>query len=206
MLMVGAGSAWRLRTTTVRPDPKGEAYARGSGFAGFDSSFQREYQTCTASGRNWQASRLADHRGEEAGVRGRLQGVPLGHSREDDALSFYGYQTTVCWVCWSSFGPREMGDKTKPVMPPGAELDNPECIEPPPDAVPDISATSESNLIDAWNGTGPYAQDKKLSMSATARRTISPMRSPRRWLNIASCFRCSSNRGITIPTRSPSAR
>jgi hypothetical protein len=78
-----------------------------------------------------------------------------------DALSFYGYQTTVCWVCWSSFGPREMGDKTKPVMPPGAEQDNPEYIEPPPDAVPDISATSESNLIDAWNGTGPYAHDKK---------------------------------------------
>jgi hypothetical protein len=22
-----------------------------------------------------------------------------------DALSFYGYQTTICWVCWSSFGP-----------------------------------------------------------------------------------------------------
>src|ERR1035437_3976123 len=78
-----------------------------------------------------------------------------------DALAFYGYQTTICWVCWSSFGPREMADKTKPVMPPGAELSNAEYIEPPPDAVPDISATSESNLIDAWNGTGPYAQDKK---------------------------------------------
>lgn len=75
-----------------------------------------------------------------------------------DALSFYGYQTTICWVCWSSFGPREMADKTKPVTPPGA-LDNPEYVEPPPDAVPDISATSESNLIDAWNGTGPYARD-----------------------------------------------
>lgn len=34
-----------------------------------------------------------------------------------DALSFYGYQTTICWVCWSSFGPREMADKTKPVTP-----------------------------------------------------------------------------------------
>jgi uncharacterized protein len=77
-----------------------------------------------------------------------------------DALSFYGYQTTICWVCWSSFGPREMADKTKPVTPPGA-LDNPEYVEPPPDAVPDISATSESNLIDAWNGTGPYARDGK---------------------------------------------
>jgi uncharacterized protein len=78
-----------------------------------------------------------------------------------DALSYYGYQTTICWVCWSSFGPREMADKTKPVMPQGAELDNSEYIEPPPDAVPDISATSESNLIDAWNGTGAYARDGK---------------------------------------------
>jgi TRAP-type uncharacterized transport system substrate-binding protein len=77
-----------------------------------------------------------------------------------DALSFYGYQTTICWICWSSFGPREMGDKTKPVTPPGA-LDNPEYVEPPPDAVPDISATSESNLIDAWNGAGLYAPDGK---------------------------------------------
>ncbi len=77
-----------------------------------------------------------------------------------DALSYYGYQTTICWVCWSSFGPREMGDKTKPVTPPGA-FDNPEYVEPPPDAVPDIGATSESNLIDAWNGTGPYASDGK---------------------------------------------
>src|SRR5512146_1061700 len=77
-----------------------------------------------------------------------------------DALSFYGYKTTICWVCWSNFGPRQMGDKTKPVMPPGAES-NAENIEPPPDAIPDISATSESNLIDAWNGTGPYAPDKK---------------------------------------------
>ncbi len=77
-----------------------------------------------------------------------------------DALSFYGYQTTVCWVCWSSFGPREMGDKTKPVVPPGA-LDDPEYVEPPPDLVPDIGATSESNLIDAWNGAGAYASDHK---------------------------------------------
>ena len=77
-----------------------------------------------------------------------------------DALSYYGYRTTICWVCWSSFGPRQMADKTKPVMPPGAES-NAEYIEPPPDAVPDIGATSESNLIDAWNGTGPYAGDGK---------------------------------------------
>ena len=78
-----------------------------------------------------------------------------------DALSFYGYRTTICWVCWSTYGPRQMADETKPVMPPGAELTNAEYIEPPPNAVPDISATSESNLIAAWNGTGPYAVDKK---------------------------------------------
>src|SRR5580698_5025170 len=70
------------------------------------------------------------------------------------ALKFYGYDTQICWVCWSNFGPREMADKTKPVMPSGAENNDPQYIEPPPDAAPDISATSESNLIDAWNGTG----------------------------------------------------
>ena len=79
-----------------------------------------------------------------------------------DALKYYGYDTQICWVCWSNFGPREMADRTKPVMPPGAEIGTTrEYIEPPPDAVPDISATSESNLIDAWNGTGPYAKDHK---------------------------------------------
>jgi hypothetical protein len=31
-----------------------------------------------------------------------------------------------------------MADKTKPVMPPGAENGTPEYIEPPPNAVPDI--------------------------------------------------------------------
>ncbi len=78
-----------------------------------------------------------------------------------DALRPYGYETTICWVCWSTFGPRQMADKTRPVMPPGAEAGTPEYIEPPPDAVPDISATSETNLIDAWSGTGPYAVDHK---------------------------------------------
>jgi TRAP-type uncharacterized transport system substrate-binding protein len=34
-------------------------------------------------------------------------------------------------------------------------------VEPPPDAVPDISATSEVNLIDVWNGLGAYAADHK---------------------------------------------
>lgn len=77
------------------------------------------------------------------------------------ALKYYGYDTQICWVCWSNFGPREMADKTKPIAPPGAEANDPEYIEPPPDAVPDLSATSESNLMDAWNGTGPYARDHK---------------------------------------------
>jgi hypothetical protein len=60
------------------------------------------------------------------------------------ALKSYGYDVQICWVCWSTFGPREMADKTKPVLPPGAEEDA-TYIEPPPDAIPDISATSEVN-------------------------------------------------------------
>src|SRR6185437_1237462 len=71
----------------------------------------------------------------------------------------YGYDVQICFVCWSNFGPREMADRTKPVIPPGAG-NNP-YAENPPNAVPDISATSEVNLIDAWNGTGVYAADHK---------------------------------------------
>jgi hypothetical protein len=36
------------------------------------------------------------------------------------ALKPYGYDVKICWVCWSSFGPRQMADKTKPTLPPGA--------------------------------------------------------------------------------------
>ena len=75
------------------------------------------------------------------------------------AMKPYGYDVQICWLCWSNFGPREMADKTKPVIPPGADS-NP-YVEPPPDAVPDISATSEINLIDAWNGEAAYANDHK---------------------------------------------
>jgi len=75
------------------------------------------------------------------------------------AMKPYGYDVQICFVCWSSFGPREMADRTKPVIPPGAE-NNP-YTENPPDAVPDFSATSEVNLINAWNGTGAYAGDHK---------------------------------------------
>ena len=78
-----------------------------------------------------------------------------------EALKPYGYDVKICWVCWSSYGPREMADKTKPVMPQGTLVD-PAYIEPPPDLVPDISATSLTNLTDAWNGTGAYAPDHKL--------------------------------------------
>jgi hypothetical protein len=54
-----------------------------------------------------------------------------------------------------------MGDKTKPVIPPPGEINNPELTEVPPDAVVEISATMKSNLEAAWNGTGPYAKDNK---------------------------------------------
>src|SRR6185437_9028374 len=65
----------------------------------------------------------------------------------------------VCWVCWSSYGPREMADKTKPVMPTGENL--PFYIEAPPDGVPDIGITSDTNLTDAYLGRGAYASDHK---------------------------------------------
>ena len=57
-----------------------------------------------------------------------------------DALSFYGYHTKICWVCWSSYGPREMGDRTKPVMPPASEINDPEYVEAPPDAIEERTA------------------------------------------------------------------
>jgi TRAP-type uncharacterized transport system substrate-binding protein len=78
-----------------------------------------------------------------------------------DALRFYGYETAICWVCWSTLGTRYMADRTKPTMPQNAQFEVPEYVEPPPDAVPDIGATGEWNLVEAWNGTGPYAQDGK---------------------------------------------
>ena len=55
-------------------------------------------------------------------VRGRCKagwGSRKGDRGRAQALR---YETTICWVCWSNFGPREMAEKTKPVMPPRAEL------------------------------------------------------------------------------------
>ena len=75
------------------------------------------------------------------------------------AMKPSGYDVQICFICWSNFGPREMADKTKPIIPPGAE--ELPYVEAPPNAVPDISATSEINLVDAWNGTGAYARDNK---------------------------------------------
>lgn len=77
------------------------------------------------------------------------------------ALKPYGYDVQTCWVCHSTFGPREMADKTKPAIPPGSDftrVDTP----PSPDAILDISATSEVNLMEAWNSEGRYAPDKKV--------------------------------------------
>ena len=78
------------------------------------------------------------------------------------AMKSYGYDVRICFVCWSVYGPREMADRTKPVFPVINVGDAVQTyVEDPPDAVPDISATSENNLVDAWNGTGPYAKDNK---------------------------------------------
>ena len=78
-----------------------------------------------------------------------------------EALKGAGYDVQICWVCWSSYGPREMADRTKPVWPVEAADIPKTYLELPPDAVPDISATSEINLNAAWNGTGPYAKDNR---------------------------------------------
>jgi TRAP transporter TAXI family solute receptor len=76
------------------------------------------------------------------------------------AMKPYGYDVKNCYVCWSEYGPREIADRLKPIFPviePDDQVRS--YIENPPDAVPDFSATSEPNLIAAWNGTGPYAKD-----------------------------------------------
>jgi len=71
------------------------------------------------------------------------------------AMKSSGYDVKICFVCWSEYGPREIADRLKPIFP-SIDADDPirSYIEDPPDAVPDISATSQDNLIAAWNGTG----------------------------------------------------
>jgi len=78
------------------------------------------------------------------------------------AMKPYGYDVQMCWVCHSTIGPRLMADKTKPDQS-AANQDFVTSLmhAATPDAVPDISATSEFNLLDAYNGVGPYAEDKK---------------------------------------------
>jgi TRAP transporter TAXI family solute receptor len=76
------------------------------------------------------------------------------------ALKPYGYDLQICWLCHSNLGPRQMADMAKPVAPSGTDFSRPD-IAPVPDAVLDLAATSEVNLVDAWNGTGAYASDKK---------------------------------------------
>src|SRR5579871_2617673 len=34
-----------------------------------------------------------------------------------EALKGAGYDVQICWVCWSSYGPREMADRSRPVWP-----------------------------------------------------------------------------------------
>lgn len=75
------------------------------------------------------------------------------------AMKPYGYDIQVCWVCWSTFGPREVADKTKPVLPPGDNF--PFYIEPPPDGIPDMGITSDRNLTDLYLGRAAYAKDHK---------------------------------------------
>ena len=94
-------------------------------------------------------------------VAGACKGCPWGALAYavNAAMKPYGYDVQVCWVCWSTYGPREVADKTKPVMPAGESL--PYYIEPPPDGVPDIGITSEMNLADAFLGKGAYETDHK---------------------------------------------
>lgn len=76
------------------------------------------------------------------------------------ALAPYGYEVQMCWVCHSVVGPRLMADRKKPDVSGGNQsfVASP-MTQPSPNALLDISATSESNLIDAWNGSGEYTKD-----------------------------------------------
>jgi TRAP-type uncharacterized transport system substrate-binding protein len=110
---------------------------------------------------------------------GACAGCPWGilGIATSQALRPYGYDMQMCWVCYSTFGPRQMADKTKPVLPPSSDT-NPaqgDTRPPPPEGILDISATSEANLTDAWNGTGPYAADGKKRQNY---RVVAAVQSP----------------------------
>jgi hypothetical protein len=92
------------------------------------------------------------NRCEASRFRRRLQGLPVGRSCRNysGCHETLRLQRRICWVCWFNYGPREMADKTRPAIPPGAGEDpTAPYVESPPDAVPDISATSEINVINA---------------------------------------------------------
>jgi TRAP transporter TAXI family solute receptor len=77
-----------------------------------------------------------------------------------EALKPYGYDVQMCWLCQSNRGPRFMADKTKPTPMEPYDQRRPN-LPPVPDGILDLSATSEVNLMDAWNGKGAYAKDGK---------------------------------------------
>lgn len=79
------------------------------------------------------------------------------------ALQPYGYDVLICWTCATSIGPRNMADKDDEQQQVNPASTSPfrAYIEITPKRIPDISATNESALIDAWNGRGPYAPDNK---------------------------------------------
>ncbi len=99
------------------------------------------------------------------------------------AMKPYGYEVQICWVCWSNLGPRAMADKTKPVAPSEDVGVDPEYVEPPPDGILDFSATSEVNLISAWNGTAAYAKDNRKRQNY---RVIAALQQPNYLLAAAS--------------------
>lgn len=76
------------------------------------------------------------------------------------ALKPYGYDVQICWVCSSTIGPRLMADQKVAIQPRGGG-ENALYEEPSPNAVPDISGTTETNLLNAWNWAGDFITDHR---------------------------------------------
>ena len=121
-----------------------------------------------------------------------------------EALLPYGYDIHICWTCATSVGTRDMADKVANQQQLQTRPDSPfrAYIEMTPPHVPDISATNESALIDAWNGTGVYAVDNKKRQNY---RIIATVYSPsyyviavRRGLGITSLAQVKNRRGTYI--------